>query len=87
MFDRYHVQAQENKPAGYARVVFGKIRPDDLVWCVTQKYYMRADDPSWLFPPVDLEFVCYVIRRVDRIATIKRKMPEHKPSDTLFPML
>lgn len=74
MYDRYQTQAQEAKPPGYVRVTHGTLRPDDLVWSIMESKYRRADDPEWLFPATDLEFICYAIRYVGKYPDVAKQI-------------
>jgi hypothetical protein len=61
--DKYELQYITEIPEGYYRVREGKLQPDDLVLSVMEKIFLRADDPTWLFPAIDAENVTCAIRK------------------------
>lgn len=57
------LEASQARPDGYYRVKWGKVRPDDLVWSIFERKFLRAD-AEWPFPPTNYtaDDLTYVIR-------------------------
>ena len=63
---KYHKIAAETIPEGYSRVRSGRILPDDLVYSIYTKEFLRHDDPSWHHRCDWINQAAFVVRASDK---------------------
>lgn len=83
--DGWEKEAAEQVPIGYKRVFTGKILPDDLVYSLFTKEFLRHDDPSWLEPRSMYVYqACFVIREIGPTPPKAEVPPEDLERDNLI---